>query len=87
MVAVSSRAVLEDRHTVRIVNTGERIRADRILLATGASPATTAIPGIQYAISSNEAFELPALPKRILIQGGGISPSSSRAYLLGSDRR
>lgn len=29
------------------------------------------IPGIEYAISSNEAFHLPRLPRRIIIQGGG----------------
>src|SRR4029078_12179946 len=29
------------------------------------------IPGIEHVISSNEAFHLPALPKRVLIQGGG----------------
>ena len=29
------------------------------------------IPGIEHVISSNEAFHLAELPKRILIQGGG----------------
>ena len=29
------------------------------------------IPGIEHVISSNEAFHLPELPRRILIQGGG----------------
>ena len=29
------------------------------------------IPGIEHVISSNEALDLPALPRRIVIVGGG----------------
>jgi glutathione reductase (NADPH) len=66
------RAVLEDRHTVFLAATGERIRARHILIATGAAPHMgPPIPGLAHVISSNEAFHLSALPKRILIQGGG----------------
>src|SRR6185369_13328184 len=36
---VKSRAVLEDAHTVRLVATGETVRAKVILIATGAAPA------------------------------------------------
>lgn len=69
---VKSRAVIEDAHTVRILATGARIRAERILVATGAMPAIdTAIPGHELAITSNEAFNLPALPQRVLVIGGG----------------
>jgi glutathione reductase (NADPH) len=69
---VRSRAVLEDAHTVRLVATGEKIRARHILVATGAAPwFGPAIPGIEHVISSNDAFHLEELPKRILIQGGG----------------
>jgi glutathione reductase (NADPH) len=69
---VKSRAVLEDAHTVRLVATGERIRARHILIATGAAPYMgPTIPGIERVISSNEAFHLERLPPRILIQGGG----------------
>ncbi|HEY7661789.1 MAG TPA: glutathione-disulfide reductase [Xanthobacteraceae bacterium] len=69
---VASRAVLEDARTVRLVATGEKIRPRYILIATGAAPwPGPAIPGIEHAISSNEALELEELPERILIQGGG----------------
>ena len=69
---VKSRAELEDAHTVRLVATGERVRARHILIATGAAPHPgPAIPGIEHVISSNEAFHLPKLPRRVLIQGGG----------------
>jgi glutathione reductase (NADPH) len=69
---VKSRAVLEDQRTVRLLATGEKVRAATILIATGAAPyAGAQIAGLEHVISSNEAFHLPELPKRILIQGGG----------------
>jgi glutathione reductase (NADPH) len=69
---VKSRAVIEDPHTVRLVATGERVRAKHILIATGAAPHLGAdIAGLDHVISSNEAFHLEELPKRVLIQGGG----------------
>jgi glutathione reductase (NADPH) len=68
---VKSRAVFEDAHTVRLA-TGARVRAETILISTGAWPHLgPKIPGLEHAISSNEAFHLPELPKRILVQGGG----------------
>jgi glutathione reductase (NADPH) len=68
---VKARAVLEDAHTLRLSN-GETIRAKYILVATGSAPNHgPAIPGIEHVISSNEAFHLPELPKRVVIQGGG----------------
>jgi len=68
---VKSRAVLEDAHTVRLAD-GERVRAKNVLIATGAWPGMgTGIAGIEHVISSNEAFHLTELPKRILVHGGG----------------
>src|SRR5262249_42230517 len=67
-----SRAVVEDAHTVKLLASGETVRAKYILIATGNSPFHGArIAGIEHVISSNEAFHLPELPKSILIQGGG----------------
>ena len=69
---VKSRAVLDGPHTVRLLATGETLRAKHILIATGGWPHPGAdIAGIEHVISSNEAFHLKELPKRILIQGGG----------------
>jgi glutathione reductase (NADPH) len=66
-----TRAVLEDAHTLRLAD-GKRVTAKYIMIATGSTPNHgPAIPGIEHVISSNEAFHLPALPKRIVIQGGG----------------
>ncbi|MGA7387203.1 MAG: glutathione-disulfide reductase [Pseudolabrys sp.] len=71
VVLVKSRAALEDAHTVRMA-TGAHVRAETILISTGAWPHLgPKIPGLEHAISSNEAFHMPELPRRIVIQGGG----------------
>jgi glutathione reductase (NADPH) len=69
---VKSRAVIEDANTVRLLANGARVHAETILIATGAWPHLgPKIPGLEHVISSNEAFHLEELPKRIVIQGGG----------------
>jgi glutathione reductase (NADPH) len=69
---VKSRAVIEDETTVRLLASGARVRCGHILVATGAAPFIGhPIPGFEHAISSNDAFHLPALPAEIVIQGGG----------------
>jgi glutathione reductase (NADPH) len=66
-----SRATLLDAHTVQVAS-GERVRAAYILICTGGTPSYgDDIPGIEHAISSNEAFHLSEFPRRIVIQGGG----------------
>ena len=68
---VKTRALLEDAHTVRLA-TGEKVAAKYVLIATGGAPNHgRVIPGIEHVISSNEAFHLEKLPRRIVIQGGG----------------
>jgi glutathione reductase (NADPH) len=68
---VKTRAVIADAHTVHLA-TGERVRAAYILIATGGTPSYgDPIPGIEHAISSNEAFYLPRLPAHVVVQGGG----------------
>src|SRR5262245_1176451 len=67
-----SRAVLVDAHTVRIESAGRTVTADQILIATGGRPNPhAALPGHEHCIFSNEAFDLPELPKAIVIAGGG----------------
>jgi glutathione reductase (NADPH) len=63
------RAQLLDAHTVAV--DGKRLTARYILVATGSWPTMPPIPGVELAISSNEAFHLPGLPASILIVGGG----------------
>lgn len=68
---IESRAELKDAHTVHLVQEGRDVTADKILIAVGAWPYLPAIPGIEHAISSNEAFHLETLPKEITVVGGG----------------
>lgn len=67
-----SRAELVDAHSVRLVGLDRVVTAERIIIAVGgAANLQEEIPGHQFAISSSEAFDLPALPKSILIAGAG----------------
>ena len=63
------RGTLVDQHTVSVC--GKHITAERILIAVGGWPSTPEIPGIEYAISSNEALDLRERPDRILVVGSG----------------
>jgi glutathione reductase (NADPH) len=68
---LEGRATVEDAHTVRLSG-DRRFRAQTILVATGGTPVLEpAIPGREYIITSNDIFDLPALPKRLLIVGAG----------------
>jgi glutathione reductase (NADPH) len=66
---IESRAELVDPHTV-IVD-GKKITAKYILIAVGGWPAVPEFPGSEHAITSNEIFFLPALPRKVIIVGGG----------------
>lgn len=68
---IQDRAVLKDAHTVHLVDQDRDVTADKILIATGGTPYMPNIPGIEHAISSNEAFHLEELPRRMAIVGGG----------------
>jgi glutathione reductase (NADPH) len=73
---IPDRAVFEDAHTLRLVNENRTVTAEKILIATGNRPTremgtSHVIPGGELCITSNEAFQLPQLPERILIAGGG----------------
>jgi glutathione reductase (NADPH) len=64
------RAELTGPNSIRLAS-GKEITAEKILIATGATPVMPNVEGIEHAISSNEVFHLDALPKRIVIAGGG----------------
>jgi len=64
-----SRAVLKDAHTLEVGD--KTVTAERILIAVGGTPVMPDIPGIEHAISSNQAFHLEDLPERIAVVGGG----------------
>ncbi|MCK9993822.1 MAG: glutathione reductase (NADPH) [Alphaproteobacteria bacterium] len=66
-----TRAGLRDAHTIHLSADNRTVTADKILIATGGWPSLPEIPGIEHAITSNEAFHLPQLPRRVLVAGGG----------------
>ena len=63
------RATFEDAHTVAV--NGERVRAERILIATGGWPTLPEFAGRELVITSNEIFDLEPFPARLLVVGGG----------------
>lgn len=65
-----TRAVLTDAHSVRLAR-DEVKTAKHILIATGGSPFLPNLPGIEYALCSDDMFLLNELPKKILVVGGG----------------
>ena len=68
---VHAKARLKDAHTVELVGKGE-VTAGKILIATGGRPWTpTDFAGAEHIITSEEAFHLPELPRRIMVAGGG----------------
>ena len=58
-----------DPHTVEV--NGQKYSAKYILVATGSRPVRPTIPGGELGISSDEALDLPYVPKRVLVVGGG----------------
>jgi glutathione reductase (NADPH) len=67
--------LFEGRATVtgpQEVRVGDHLlAAERILVATGGWPYVPDIPGRELAITSNEAFHLEELPRRVIVVGGG----------------
>ena len=70
---VYGTARLLDAHTVEVETAqgAQRYSAEHILIATGCEPQLPDIPGIEHAISSDQAFHLPQLPRRVIVAGGG----------------
>jgi len=66
----AERAVVTGPHGLRLAG-GREITAKVILVATGAWPVMPDFPGNDLCITSNEVFDLPTLPRRVVIQGAG----------------
>ncbi len=78
-----ARAVIVDAHRVRLAS-GAEFTTKHILVATGGWPFVPDIPGREFAITSNEMFHLPVLPKRALVVGGGYIASEVSQYYRGA---
>lgn len=69
---LETRAALDGPHRVTLEHLGRTVTAERILIATGGRPNPhRALHGHDLCITSNEAFHLERLPKKVLIAGGG----------------
>ena len=66
-----ARAELQDAHTITLSDRDRHFSAEKVLVASGGRPTVPDMPGIEHVITSEEAFQLPQLPKRILVVGGG----------------
>lgn len=66
---IQSRAKFLDPHTLEV--DGRKITADKILIAVGGRPIKPDLPGMEYAITSNDMFNLPQQPQHIAIIGAG----------------
>ena len=64
------RAVLTGKQSVTLAS-GRTIIAKTILIATGGWPVRPEFPGSEHGITSNDVFHLDALPRRVVIAGGG----------------
>jgi glutathione reductase (NADPH) len=68
---VEQRAIVVDPHGVKLAD-GREVSARHILIACGSRPAMPAgVEGLEHAITSNEIFDLPVFPRRLLVVGGG----------------
>ena len=70
VTSFDARAKLSGTHEVTL-STGEVFSAKHILIAVGGTPFVPDIPGSERIITSNEVFNLKALPNRIAMVGGG----------------
>ncbi len=69
VTVIPGRASLTDAHNVQV---GERrLAAHHVVIATGGQPLLPAVPGIEHAITSDQALDLMHLPRRVAIVGGG----------------
>lgn len=68
---IRDRAVLTGPNSLRLAGSGRELSARYVLIATGGHANIPDIPGKELAITSNEAFDLPQLPRTMLIVGGG----------------
>ncbi len=66
---ISGAARFIDPHTVEVG--GARLRADHVLIATGARRVVPPIPGAELGITSDGFFELETQPRSAVIVGSG----------------
>src|ERR1700754_4975938 len=83
----SGVTTLRSRATLRRPNEGEvdgRIHhARHVLVVTGGRPVVPVLPGHELAVTSNEVFDLPEFPRRLVVIGGGYIASELASIFAG----
>lgn len=69
VAVITGRARVVDAHTVAVGD--QKLTAAHLLVATGGHAVKPAIPGAELGITSDQAFHLDALPRRVVVIGGG----------------
>lgn len=70
---VNGTAAFEDSKSVKILETGEVLQADKFIVATGSSPAKLHVEGSEkvHILTSDDLLGLETIPASLLIIGGG----------------
>lgn len=73
VIVMHGRAKMVGPQEVAVTTQGttHTYRAKTILVATGGRPVAVDVPGAELAISSDQIFDLPQFPRRLLVVGGG----------------
>jgi len=71
---VKGTASFLDKSTIEIAETGEKIDAEKMIIATGSKPVKLPIPGGEgeNIWNSDDFLQMKSLPKRVIIIGGGV---------------
>jgi pyruvate/2-oxoglutarate dehydrogenase complex dihydrolipoamide dehydrogenase (E3) component len=69
IAVLRGRAAFTGPHELTV--DGRRVTAERVVVATGSSPARPPIPGIEHALDSTGLLALTTRPARLVVVGGG----------------
>ena len=71
---VTGTASFVDSRTIQIGETGEKVKGDNIIIATGSKPGSIPIEGISGSdvMDSDRVLDMQTLPKSVVIIGGGV---------------
>ncbi|MFC5381933.1 dihydrolipoyl dehydrogenase family protein [Aquipuribacter nitratireducens] len=70
-VLLEGRASFVDPHTLKLADSGRRIRADHVVLCVGGRSRRLPVPGAELARVPEEVLDLPDVPGRVAIIGAG----------------
>src|SRR5258706_2612601 len=82
VTTLRSRARLRGPNEVEV--DGRIFHAKHVLVATGGHPVVPMLPGHELAVTSNEVFDLPEFPRRLVVVGGGYIPTECASIFAGA---